>query len=244
MANTEPRVLPGIGLTGYWTLGANNWKAANDINLLKTSALVQPVVASITAAVPTVPTDGMVVVDPANGQIKVRDADAWTNITPANGWRVYVADVSRMATFNGTTWVLDPVPGLIQTAAGNKFGMFTQEVEVTLLTGTDKQETPIILPTGSLVHGILLECTQAVTGPSGLTADVNYLANINPATYGPALTGSQLNTGGKGFVAPFSPGFVAYGNTPVSLCSNPAGGNFTAGKVRVTVGYTALTFHP
>ena len=35
------RTLPGLGLTGFWDLGANNWKGGMDLNLRKLSLLVQ-----------------------------------------------------------------------------------------------------------------------------------------------------------------------------------------------------------
>ena len=47
------RTLPGLGLTGFWDLGANNWKGGMDLNLRKLSLLVQLSVLSMTTALPS-----------------------------------------------------------------------------------------------------------------------------------------------------------------------------------------------
>lgn len=104
------RTLPGLGLYGFWTLGSDGYKDQNDGNIRALSALVQPSVSSVLAAVP-VPTNGDIhIASSAWGggvanDIMVYDAGAWVAITPQNGWSVYDRETEETLRFNGTSWV-------------------------------------------------------------------------------------------------------------------------------------------
>lgn len=104
------RTLAGsIGLTGDWDLGENNWKDANDLNLLKLSVLVQGRALDLVAATPGGPTEGDVYLftdaHPTNpGDIAVYDEGAWTYITPQVGWQIWDADSGFWRQYDGTTW--------------------------------------------------------------------------------------------------------------------------------------------
>ncbi len=105
------RTLPGLGLTGYWTLGTNGWKDGMDANVRLLSAVAMLVALSRTDALPGVPTDGMVYIvvstDPTNpNKIAIRDLGAWVYIAPAEGWTAYVVDDLEHVYFNGANWVL------------------------------------------------------------------------------------------------------------------------------------------
>lgn len=105
---TEPRTLPGLGLTGFWPLGSNGWKDANDVNLRMLSALVQLSVLSATTALPGVPTNGLIYIVPSGGDAKkvaIYDESAWVYFTPAEGWLAYVKDTDKYIKFDGTNWV-------------------------------------------------------------------------------------------------------------------------------------------
>ncbi len=104
------RTLPGLGLTGFWDLGADNWKDENDANLRKLSALVQPRVISRTTALPGSPINGDIYIVPADAasnanEIAIRDDGAWVYIPPAEGFAVYVADTNENVQFDGAAWV-------------------------------------------------------------------------------------------------------------------------------------------
>lgn len=101
---TEPRVLGGIGLTGFWPEGFDGWKPDMDSNLLKLSALTQLTLNQApTTALPTSPADGYIAIDPATREICVRDNDAWVRITPSVGWiAAYAATLYR---YSGSAWV-------------------------------------------------------------------------------------------------------------------------------------------
>ena len=101
------RVLPGIGLKGFWGLGFDGWDSDNDINLLKASVLSQAVVLSRLAAVPGAPVDGdihILTVAPNLNAIAVRDNGAWVYFSPATGWRAYVVAEDCELVFTGSTW--------------------------------------------------------------------------------------------------------------------------------------------
>lgn len=89
------RTLPGLGLTGFWALGEDGWKAANDTNLLVLSALVQPRVISIVSATPGAP---------ANGDIHYFDGAHPTQANKLaiydNGGWVYLAAFEGMTLYN------------------------------------------------------------------------------------------------------------------------------------------------
>ena len=103
------RTLPGLGLTGFWDLGANNWKGGMDLNLRKLSLLVQLSVLSMTTALPSTGlADGMIYIIPSGGDAKkiaIRDNGAWVYFTPAEGWLAYVKDTDKYVKFDGTNWV-------------------------------------------------------------------------------------------------------------------------------------------
>lgn len=101
------RTLPGLGLTGFWPLGQDGWNDENDANLRLLSAVVQGAVLSRTTALPGSPTNGNIYIVPSGGdanKIAVRDDGAWVYLTPAAGWRVWVADDAKFAYFDGSTW--------------------------------------------------------------------------------------------------------------------------------------------
>jgi hypothetical protein len=102
-----PRTLPGLGLSGFWDLGEDNWKDANDVNLRLLSALVQASVISATTALPGSPTDGDIYIIPSGGdagKIAIRDLGAWVNVTPTEGFLVWVEDTDKYIRYDGAAW--------------------------------------------------------------------------------------------------------------------------------------------
>lgn len=104
------RTLPGLGLTGFWPAGTNDWGDENDANLLLLSAITQGSVTSRSSALPGSPTQGMRYIvqdtDPTNpNKIAVRDNGAWVYFAPLVGWSIYVTDESSYVRYNGSAWV-------------------------------------------------------------------------------------------------------------------------------------------
>lgn len=105
------RTLAGsLGLTGDWVLGEDNWKDANDLNLLKLSVVVQGRALSLVSATPGAPAEGDIHLfsdtHPTQaGKIGVYDEATWKYITPAEGWRMWDVASDYLREFNGTTWI-------------------------------------------------------------------------------------------------------------------------------------------
>jgi len=104
------RTLPGLGLTGFWDLGADGWKDANDVNLRLLSALVQPRALDHVGTTPGSPTDGDIYLFTAAhatqpNKIAIRDDGAWVHVTPASGWLVYDVAAGFYRKFSGSAWI-------------------------------------------------------------------------------------------------------------------------------------------
>jgi hypothetical protein len=107
------RILPGLGLTGYWDLGSSGWKPGMDANLRLLSAIVQGAALSRTDALPGVPVDGDISIVPASdltnpNKIAIRDDGAWVYITPLEGFRMWIIDDEEFCLYDGATW--GPLP--------------------------------------------------------------------------------------------------------------------------------------
>ena len=120
------RTLPGLGLTGFWPAGTNDWGDENDANLLLLSSITQCSVTSRSSALPGSPTQGMRYIvpdtDPTNpNKIAVRDDGAWVYITPSTGWLVWITDVADYFKYNGAGWekVIVPFPISIEEEISN-----------------------------------------------------------------------------------------------------------------------------
>lgn len=103
------RVLPGIGLNGFWDLGENGWKDENDWNLLVLSVLAGGQVLDLVAALPGSPTNGQVyLLDETAGadanKLAIRDAGAWVLLAPLEGAILYDVAAGLHRTFDGTVW--------------------------------------------------------------------------------------------------------------------------------------------
>lgn len=107
------RVLPGIGLTGFWDQGAP-WKVGGDQNWLLSSVLTQLGVVSATTSLPASPLNGVIYIvpvgDPNANQIAARDNGAWAYFAPQEGWTAYVRDTGVLMNFDGTDWVPSTKP--------------------------------------------------------------------------------------------------------------------------------------
>lgn len=127
------RTLPGIGLTGFWSLGEDNWKDANDTNLLRTSVLTQGRALTFTSTTPGAPTNGDIHLfsethaTQAN-KVAVYDNGAWVYLTPSTGWQFYDVATGAMRRFNGTLWELRI----------DAFQIALSDMATAITTGTEK----------------------------------------------------------------------------------------------------------
>ena len=114
------RVLPGLGLSGFWALGEDGWKDGMDGNLRVLAALVQPRVISVLTADPGSPADGDIYYFGAGHpthahQLAIRDAGNWVYIPAFAGMEFWnVADKTKYR-FDGTDLVV--VPNIVLMAS-------------------------------------------------------------------------------------------------------------------------------
>ncbi|QIV65772.1 putative tail fiber protein [Mesorhizobium phage Cp1R7A-A1] len=128
------RSLPGLGLTGFWDLGASDWKPGMDANMRTLSVLVQTAVLSRTDALPATPDEGEIYIVPTGPQadnVAIFDNGEWVYITPHEGHFAWVIDQEELVMFDGTDWVV--------FSAGVKNLSELLDVDVTTASPTDGQ---------------------------------------------------------------------------------------------------------
>lgn len=103
------RTLPGLGLTGFWDLGADGWKDGMDANLRLLSALCQCAAISRSTALPGSPSNGAVYIVPSDAgananNLAIRDNDEWVYVVPKEGFLVHVNDTDEHVKWTGSSW--------------------------------------------------------------------------------------------------------------------------------------------
>ncbi|UDY80360.1 hypothetical protein AXY1_49 [Achromobacter phage AXY1] len=178
---TEPRVLGGIGLNGFWPQGADGWKDGVDANWLKLSALTQLVLdAHPTIVLPTSPADGYIAIDPSDKKVAVRDNGAWVKYTPKLGWSA--AYQEKRFRYDGAGWQEAANPNyddynsmvsLINSIRTSAFGIGQSNQNVGAGRGpntnfTNNTGRPILAAVASLTTGangrIILYIDDALAG--------------------------------------------------------------------------------
>jgi hypothetical protein len=180
------RILPGIGLTGYWDQGAA-WKVGGDQNWLKSSVLTQLAVESATTSLPASPLNGVIYIVPVGdanaNQIAARDNGAWVYMPPQEGWTAYVRDTGVLMNFNGAAWVPSTEPlaaalgaadgagavGAFVASAGMKPGFLSDLIYKFIFTST-------VNPTGAAVVSAMAYCkanNSILINDSPVTIDIS-----------------------------------------------------------------------
>lgn len=103
------RILPNLGLIGFYAAGDDGWGAELSLGLLKLSVLAQGGVISKVNADPGAPADGDVHIfsgtHPTNAnKIAIRDAGAWVYVVPVEGWMLYNRATNYFELFDGAAW--------------------------------------------------------------------------------------------------------------------------------------------
>ncbi len=151
------RVLPGLGLNGFWDQG-DPWKTGGDENWLRLSVMTQLVVESATSTLPASPANGVVYIvpqtDAANkGKIAVRDSGSWVYFSPPVGSQAWVKDASKRFEYtiptgwaeiprgsSGPSAPVSPVSGtaldIDPTMAGNYLRFTTSGAKVASFNGS------------------------------------------------------------------------------------------------------------
>ncbi len=202
-------------------------------------AIVQITVADKDLASPPVsPDDGerFIVAAPASGdwsghagEIAAFQDGAWMFYEPRKGWLVWVGDESELLVHNGTDWSVFTAGGigsntvvLNTTAHGAETAFQALEEELTL-SGTYIDST-IHIPDRAIVFAVSTRTTEPVTGASSYDCGIAGEKDKYGGSLG--IAAGSTNSGVTGPTA-------FYSDTNLRITAN--GGNFTGGKVRVTI---------
>jgi hypothetical protein len=144
------RTLAGLGLTGFWALGEDDWKDANDTNLLVLSALVQPRVLDIVSADPGAPADGQIYffdeTHPTNAnKVAIRDDGAWVYIAAFEGMTLYNVSDNTNYQFDGAV--------LVEMATGGGGGSGT-------FSGARIKNTGVVVPVVAVETDLTVAMTE------------------------------------------------------------------------------------
>ena len=198
------RTLPGLGLTGFWPLGADGWKDEMDANLRLLSAVAQLSVISRTTNLPGSPSDGDIYIVPDaapefGGQIAIRDAGAWVYVPPTNGMRAWVQDDAEVVIRSGASWISQTDTG---TFTDSLFtlqddGNNTRKMRFQLSGISAGQTRTLTVPnlSGTIM---LTDQTQTVSGALTFSNTTMTFAAATTANIATATTATTVNLGSGG----------------------------------------------
>jgi hypothetical protein len=203
----------------------------------KLDGLVQLAVQSRTvAAQPTSPADGAMHILPTGATgaswfdkaagLLARHADGvWETLTPSAGWLAWVIDEGLALIHDGQNWT--PLSSTFKnlTAARSPFFAAIRfevlEQEVTL---SGASVATVAIPNRAIVLGVSTRTSVAIAGATSYSCGVAG----ETGKFGGSL-GVAKNASNVGVIGPTA----YYADTPVVITA--AGGNFTGGKVRVSI---------
>ena len=225
---------PNLGLPTLAQGQAQKEIVHNDA-LLRLDALVQASVKSRTLATPpSSPGNGeRWIVPPGASGVWAGQADriafwregAWAFFVPLAGWRVQVEDERLAVVWSDGAW-RDRLAG---TPNGGAIRLVALEQEL-VLTGAFVDTTTAVIADRMIVLAVASRTTLAITGATSYSVGVAG----NASQFGGSL-GLALGSNNIGVIGPTA----FYANTPIRVTA--AGGNFTAGRVRVVLYALAFT---
>jgi uncharacterized protein DUF2793 len=164
--------------------------------------------------------------DAAEDDIAVYTGGEWIASPPFFGRRVFALDAGTPYVYAGSWgWRLGSIAGSV---TGDSAGLVIREATLSGRSGASATAAGLI-PSRSIVLGVLSKTTVAITGPTSYTVGDAGDASRYGSTLGIALGSSNL-----GVVGPFA----VYADTDVTVTA--AGGSFSAG----TVALAALLIRP
>jgi hypothetical protein len=226
------RILPGLGLTGFWDLGSA-YKTGMDTNLLALSALVQPYVLDAVAAAPGTPADGDIYLATAAwgggaaNDVMVRDNAAWVALTPGEGWMVYDRTANAFKVFDGAAW------NVLSTGGGS--GNAYYDIRAGFTT----------TPTSSQVLDTIM-VGREITLPANLTGSLGQIGTNPTASFAISVKddGTEIATVSIGTDGTFT--FATTGGTAKTVSAGtvltfvaPASADATAANATWTILATA-----
>lgn len=156
--------------------------------------------------------------DAAAGDIVIWSGGLWHRITPAIGWRWFVADEGAARVFDGVAWRRGDVVG--GSGAGLALVVSDRVVDV---SGASVGVSGIV-PGRAVVLGVSTWVVERVTGATSYSA--GRTAGASQFGLGLGVVAGSSNVGVVGPYATYAAG---------SIFLTPAGGNFTGGKIGVAV---------
>lgn len=197
------KTAPGLDLQYGWELGESGPGVKNglDMNVLKTSILLNLSVISRTTALPASPSNGARYIvptsDATNGnKIAARVDGAWLYITPKRNWIARVEDAGDAeVVFDGTAWVAvatsAPVEGGATAGiAGVSLGAIATSPGA---SNADFDFLSMTIPAAELTAGMTLEALfQGTQSQAAASQNLIFYAKINE---GAAITIGQVGTG-------------------------------------------------
>ena len=153
------------------------------------------------------------------GRIAHWNVNAWAFYVPITGWRYHVEDERLTVVWADGDW-RDRIVG---TPNGGAIRLVALEQEL-VLTGAFVDTTTAVIADRMIVLAVASRTTLAITGATSYGVGVAG----NTSQFGGSL-GIALGSNNIGVIGPTA----FYANTPIRVTA--AGGNFTAGRVRVVL---------
>lgn len=160
------------------------------------------------------------------GRLAVRDNGGWSFVTPARGWRAWLADAGVSGLFDGQQWVPG---GLAMSPAGAASLFEVLEIEVPLSAESAVTTSPFI-PRHAVLFGVSGVVTEAIAGTTGWRVGLPGASG----KFGNSL-GIELGSSVRGPAIP-EPIWEETG-----LLVEAEGGSFSAGSVRLAAHVFRMT---
>lgn len=157
------------------------------------------------------------------GQVAVGVSGGWMYLTPAAGWRAWIADEGAMALFDGADWAAGAVS---VTANGAGLRHRSVEIDHAVAAGASSTTGPVI-PSHALVYGVTGRVVSEITGTA--TGWQIGIAGVSPDRYG-----TGYGTGAGSWARGLTSSPLAYFEDTV-LTLTAEGGSFAGGRVRLAV---------
>lgn len=184
------RILPGLGLRGFYDAGQRNWGTPLSEDLRRLSALVQPRATSRTTALPATGAAGQIMIVPAGAAQnanalalwdQIAGVPAWVFLPPQNGWLVWVADEARFVRFTGSGWIDEPPYGTARLRTLTATAHTLQAIDAgSIIETTGSSGVTITIPPDASVAfpiGTMINVSQVGGGTARVVAAPNVSLN-------------------------------------------------------------------
>jgi len=160
------------------------------------------------------------------GQIALFSGGGWVRISPVSGLKAWVKAERLTVTYEDGIWR----DGIALTVHGGRVTLRAKEEELTLAGAFVETVDPAFIPDRAIVLGVASRTTLAITGATSYGVGI-----VGNTTQFGNLLGAALNSTNNGVIGPTA----FYADTKVRVTAN--GGNFTAGKVRLTIYFLEMS---